>query len=467
MRYLILILCFLPFIGFSQIQLVGNITTFGGGSYPTHIDSLGYGGHRVVADATERDAITQLRRKVGMVVFQVSDSTLYRLRAPITSNDWVPVLGDLEERVDTSLMIANQLSRRSSGGVGLGNSTGVFTGGDAPTSNVTIPLSSTYYTRFGNTAFNNLMYLWGGTNPGIGFNTTTTSANYPFQFGSGASFQGNLQILSNIRDSRENSLITQSSSATVTNRDLAIGNGSYGRMMFQSSGFYFYRSGVFPAVATWSFAVHGGTSTGINQSGTSILIRPESPAWGGTTANGGDIYLRLPNGVGTGKRGTFYIQGTTTGDSTQTNLLSFSEDSLLKIHQYGTATFESTYRGFLAMTATGRVVPVDKNTILGTSINSQTGTTYTSVLGDVGVMVTMSNVSANTFTIPPNSSVAFPVGTKITIVQTGSGQTTIAPGSGVTINSADSANKTRVIYSSAQIIKTATDTWLLIGDIIP
>lgn len=93
MRNLLLTLIFglLAFTGFSQIQLVGNITTFGGGSYPTHIDSLGYGGLTVVADATERDAITQLRRKIGMVVFQVDESQLYYLDAPITENNWVPI----------------------------------------------------------------------------------------------------------------------------------------------------------------------------------------------------------------------------------------------------------------------------------------------------------------------------------------------------------------------------------------
>ena len=93
MRNLLLTLIFglLAFTGFSQIQLVGNITTFGGGSYPTHIDSLGYGGLTVVADATERDAITQLRRKVGMIVFQVDESQLYYLDAPITENNWIPI----------------------------------------------------------------------------------------------------------------------------------------------------------------------------------------------------------------------------------------------------------------------------------------------------------------------------------------------------------------------------------------
>jgi hypothetical protein len=98
-------------------------------------------------------------------------------------------------------------------------------------------------------------------------------------------------------------------------------------------------------------------------------------------------------------------------------------------------------------------------------INAQTGTTYTLIIGDDAKLVTMSNASANTLTVPPNSSVAFPVGTQITVCQLNTGQTTIAQGSGVTINSADGDLKLRVRYSSGTLIKTGTDTWLLIGDI--
>lgn len=97
--------------------------------------------------------------------------------------------------------------------------------------------------------------------------------------------------------------------------------------------------------------------------------------------------------------------------------------------------------------------------------NAQTGTTYTLVLADASKVITMTNASANTLTVPPNSSVAFTTGTQITVVQTGSGTTTIAAGSGVTINSADSALDLRVQYSACTLLKTATDTWLLIGDI--
>ena len=46
--------------------------------------------------------------------------------------------------------------------------------------------------------------------------------------------------------------------------------------------------------------------------------------------------------------------------------------------------------------------------------NVQTGTTYTFVLGDNGQLVTLSNASAVTATIPPHSSVAWPVGARST-----------------------------------------------------
>lgn len=91
---------------------------------------------------------------------------------------------------------------------------------------------------------------------------------------------------------------------------------------------------------------------------------------------------------------------------------------------------------------------------------------YTLILSDEGKMLLLSNgATAGTLTVPPNSSVAFPIGTVIDMTQTGSGQITVTPGSGVTINSADSKTKFRVQYSGASLIKTDTNTWILVGDI--
>ena len=128
--------------------------------------------------------------------------------------------------------------------------------------------------------------------------------------------------------------------------------------------------------------------------------------------------------------------------------------------------------GDLALTAAGteraRVtsdgLEVTGNVVSQVSINAQTGTTYTTVLADQSKLVTLTNASAITVTIPANSSVAYPVGTKIDFAQLGAGQVTFAGAGGVTVNSTPTL-KLRDQYSGASCIKTATDTWLLVGDL--
>ena len=97
-------------------------------------------------------------------------------------------------------------------------------------------------------------------------------------------------------------------------------------------------------------------------------------------------------------------------------------------------------------------------------INAQTGTTYTSILADNGKIVELSNTSGITVTVPPNSSVAYPIGCQIQLLQTNTGQVTVAPGAGVTIN-ANPGLKIRGRWSAATLIKRASDTWVLVGDI--
>ena len=95
---------------------------------------------------------------------------------------------------------------------------------------------------------------------------------------------------------------------------------------------------------------------------------------------------------------------------------------------------------------------------------------YTAVLANNGQVVTMNNASANIFSIPTNASVAFPIGTQINVLQIGAGQTTIqAVTSGTTsilsTGSTAAAPKLRARYSMATCIKSATDTWYVVGDI--
>ena len=96
--------------------------------------------------------------------------------------------------------------------------------------------------------------------------------------------------------------------------------------------------------------------------------------------------------------------------------------------------------------------------------NAQTGTTYTLVATDKAKLVTTSNASPVTVTIPADIFVA---GNQINIQSIGVGLTTISGGS-VTITSTGataSAPVLRAQYSAASIICTASNVFTVLGDI--
>lgn len=107
-----------------------------------------------------------------------------------------------------------------------------------------------------------------------------------------------------------------------------------------------------------------------------------------------------------------------------------------------------------------RVINLEHSTL-----NTQTGTSYTLVLTDETKTVERTNASANTVTVPPNSSVAFPVGAVVYLRQGGTGSTTVVAGAGVTIRSRGAALALGGQYAGAVLTKRATDEWWLDGDI--
>jgi hypothetical protein len=115
----------------------------------------------------------------------------------------------------------------------------------------------------------------------------------------------------------------------------------------------------------------------------------------------------------------------------------------------------------LATVGSGLIVP-----------SSQSGTSYTAVLGDAPAAqnymgyIQFTNAAAIAFTIPPNASVAFPIGTTIAVEQTtAAGIVTLTPGGGVTLNSRGALLATAGQYAVAQVKKVATNTWTVIGDV--
>ncbi len=119
-------------------------------------------------------------------------------------------------------------------------------------------------------------------------------------------------------------------------------------------------------------------------------------------------------------------------------------------------------------TATSAARLQDTYTEVG--VNAQTGTTYTFVLADAGKLVTASNASAQTYSIPTNATAAFPIGTRIDLVAISAGQVTVnavTPGT-TTVQSTggtSTAPKLRVQFSGATLVKTAVDNWIVFGDL--
>jgi len=110
------------------------------------------------------------------------------------------------------------------------------------------------------------------------------------------------------------------------------------------------------------------------------------------------------------------------------------------------------------------------NGLVAFTVNADATTDYTAVLTDqYQTLVPMNKATAVAFKIPTNASVAFAVGTVITILNKGAGTCTISavtPGTTTVLSAgATAASPTLVQYKSAACIKTATDTWYVVGAI--
>jgi hypothetical protein len=97
---------------------------------------------------------------------------------------------------------------------------------------------------------------------------------------------------------------------------------------------------------------------------------------------------------------------------------------------------------------------------LNVTFNAQTGTTYSLVSGDVNKLVTLSNASAITLTVPNG---VFTTGQQINLQQIGAGQVTVQS-DGTTVITG-TGTKTRTQYSAATLVCTSSNNFTLIGDL--
>ena len=110
------------------------------------------------------------------------------------------------------------------------------------------------------------------------------------------------------------------------------------------------------------------------------------------------------------------------------------------------------------------------NGLVTFTVDADATADYTAVIDDAyQVLVPMNKATAVAFKIPTNASVAFPVGTAITILNKGAGTCTISavtPGTTTVLSAGTvAASPTLAQYKSAVCIKTATDTWYVVGAI--
>ena len=112
----------------------------------------------------------------------------------------------------------------------------------------------------------------------------------------------------------------------------------------------------------------------------------------------------------------------------------------------------------------------DYNGLVTFDVKADQTADYTLVLADsYQVLVPMNKATAVALKIPTNASAAIPVGSVITVLNKGAGTVTIsAVTSGTTTvlsAGATLAQPTLAQYKSAALIKTATDTWYVVGAI--
>ena len=141
-----------------------------------------------------------------------------------------------------------------------------------------------------------------------------------------------------------------------------------------------------------------------------------------------------------------------TADSTQTKGMKWATPSSLPSQTGNSGKYLQTDGS-----ATSWQTAVSTLTI---PINAQTGTAYTLVGTDATKMVTLSNASAITLTVPNG---VFTAGQYVDLQQIGAGQVTVHSDGTTTITG--TGTKLRTQYSAASLLCTGTNTFTLIGDI--
>lgn len=214
----------------------------------------------------------------------------------------------------------------------------------------------------------------------------------------------------------------------------------------------------------------------------------DSPAFAGATIDAVQVGITAANEIDTtsgnlildSAGGTVTVDDNVTVTGVVTTRAASTQDAVVLQGRAGgtssrsvtiTPASLSASRTLTLPDTTGTVITTgDSGTVTSTMIADVTIDTktanYTLALTDKNKFIEMNLSSANTVSVPTNGSVAFPVGSQIHITQYGTGKTQIvAVTPATTTIRSTPGTYLRAQYSSATLIKRATDEWYLVGDL--
>ena len=150
-------------------------------AYPTHEDTLGKGGYSSVADVTARDAISTLRRKIGMMVYVESDGLTYQLQGGVDNADWVEFTSGsggeaVNETLNISTISVSNIINTIFAGVTIPDGEILYVRGNDGEIDTTV-YSGVLATVLENNIYNNFIIKFDGTSSVVYVNSTVSEAH--------------------------------------------------------------------------------------------------------------------------------------------------------------------------------------------------------------------------------------------------------------------------------------------------
>lgn len=169
-------------------------------------------------------------------------------------------------------------------------------------------------------------------------------------------------------------------------------------------------------------------------------------------ADGTNLQTLQTNGAGVL---SFASTAVTVGDETVSSSTYYPTITTTTTGQLTGVNVTSTKFSFVP--STGALTVAGKVNSL--AVENAQSSSYTFVASDAGGVVSMTNTSSATVTVPPNSSVPFPIGTVVDVYRSNTGAVTLQAGSGVTLRNLGTG-----IFASFEQLrcrKRGTNEWVV------